>query len=48
MGCHSYQGYLFSRPLPIVECEKFFDEFANKQYGDGWNRAVPSDVSFEI
>jgi EAL domain-containing protein (putative c-di-GMP-specific phosphodiesterase class I) len=21
LGCHSYQGYLFSRPLPIVEFE---------------------------
>jgi predicted signal transduction protein with EAL and GGDEF domain len=35
MGCHSYQEYLFSRPLPIEECEKFIDEFANRQYGDG-------------
>ncbi len=48
MGFHSYQRYLFSRPLPIEECEKFIDEFANRQYGDGWKRAVLSDVSFEI
>jgi EAL domain-containing protein (putative c-di-GMP-specific phosphodiesterase class I) len=23
MGCHAYQGYLFSRPLPIHEFEAF-------------------------
>jgi len=23
LGCHSYQGYLFSRPMPIVELEAF-------------------------
>jgi len=22
-GCHAYQGYLFSRPLPIDEFEEF-------------------------
>jgi EAL domain-containing protein (putative c-di-GMP-specific phosphodiesterase class I) len=22
-GCHAYQGYLFSRPLPIDELEAF-------------------------
>jgi EAL domain-containing protein (putative c-di-GMP-specific phosphodiesterase class I) len=25
-GCHAYQGYLFSRPLPI----EAFDEFARQ------------------
>jgi EAL domain-containing protein (putative c-di-GMP-specific phosphodiesterase class I) len=24
-GCHSYQGYLFCRPLPIEELERFMD-----------------------
>ncbi|RYY82184.1 MAG: EAL domain-containing protein, partial [Comamonadaceae bacterium] len=24
-GCHSYQGYLFCRPLPIDELEAFMD-----------------------
>lgn len=23
LGCHNYQGYLFSRPLPIDEFEAF-------------------------
>jgi EAL domain-containing protein (putative c-di-GMP-specific phosphodiesterase class I) len=23
MGCHMYQGYLFSRPLPVKEFEMF-------------------------
>jgi EAL domain-containing protein (putative c-di-GMP-specific phosphodiesterase class I) len=23
LGCHAYQGYLFSRPLTAVECEKY-------------------------
>jgi len=27
-GCHNYQGYFFSHPLPIVE----FDEFVNSKY----------------
>lgn len=22
-GCHAYQGYLFSRPLPLLEFEQF-------------------------
>jgi EAL domain-containing protein (putative c-di-GMP-specific phosphodiesterase class I) len=22
-GCHAYQGYLFSRPLPLEEFEKY-------------------------
>jgi EAL domain-containing protein (putative c-di-GMP-specific phosphodiesterase class I) len=22
-GCHSYQGYLFSRPLPLADFETF-------------------------
>jgi EAL domain-containing protein (putative c-di-GMP-specific phosphodiesterase class I) len=24
MGCRAYQGYYFSRPVPISEFEKFF------------------------
>jgi EAL domain-containing protein (putative c-di-GMP-specific phosphodiesterase class I) len=47
MGCHSYQGYLFSHPLPIDEFEKFLDEFANKQGGVGPNPAVPAGVPFK-
>ncbi|KAA0875888.1 putative bifunctional diguanylate cyclase/phosphodiesterase [Nitrincola tapanii] len=27
-GCHLYQGYLFSKPLPIEECEGLFKRFA--------------------
>jgi len=26
-GCHAYQGYLFSRPLPLAEFEKFAQQF---------------------
>ncbi len=25
-GCNAYQGYLFSRPLPINELEKFLEQ----------------------
>jgi EAL domain-containing protein (putative c-di-GMP-specific phosphodiesterase class I) len=27
LGCHHYQGYLFSRPLPIQEFEAFATRF---------------------
>ena len=27
LGCHNYQGYLFSRPLPIQEFEGFATRF---------------------
>jgi EAL domain-containing protein (putative c-di-GMP-specific phosphodiesterase class I) len=25
LGCHTYQGYLFSRPVPVEEFEKLLD-----------------------
>jgi diguanylate cyclase (GGDEF)-like protein len=28
LGCHSFQGYLFSRPLPLEEFEAFLEEIA--------------------
>ncbi|MGA3081935.1 MAG: PAS domain S-box protein [Terracidiphilus sp.] len=28
LGCHSFQGFLFSRPLPLPEFEAFLEEFA--------------------
>jgi diguanylate cyclase (GGDEF)-like protein/PAS domain S-box-containing protein len=27
LGCHSYQGYLFSRPLPLQEFQAFIEDF---------------------
>jgi diguanylate cyclase (GGDEF)-like protein/PAS domain S-box-containing protein len=27
LGCHSFQGFLFSRPLPLPEFEAFLEEF---------------------
>ena len=29
-GCHAYQGYLFSRPLPIAEFEAFVETMARR------------------
>ena len=26
LGCHAYQGYLFSRPLPLNELEKLYNK----------------------
>jgi EAL domain-containing protein (putative c-di-GMP-specific phosphodiesterase class I) len=26
LGCHSFQGYLFSRPLPLEEFQKLLEE----------------------
>jgi EAL domain-containing protein (putative c-di-GMP-specific phosphodiesterase class I) len=28
LGCHSFQGYLFSRPLPVEEFEELLSSFA--------------------
>jgi EAL domain-containing protein (putative c-di-GMP-specific phosphodiesterase class I) len=28
IGCHSFQGYLYSRPLPLKEFEAWSEEFA--------------------
>jgi diguanylate cyclase (GGDEF)-like protein/PAS domain S-box-containing protein len=28
LGCHSFQGYLFSRPLPLEQFQAFFEGFA--------------------
>jgi EAL domain-containing protein (putative c-di-GMP-specific phosphodiesterase class I) len=28
LGCHSFQGYLFSRPLPLEEFDLFVPGFA--------------------
>ena len=28
LGCHELLGYLFSKPLPAEECEKFLREDA--------------------
>ena len=30
LGCHSFQGYLFSRPLPIGQFEALIKDFAEK------------------
>ena len=30
-GCFTYQGYLFSRPIPAVELESFVQSRVNKQ-----------------
>jgi EAL domain-containing protein (putative c-di-GMP-specific phosphodiesterase class I) len=27
LGCHAYQGYLFSRPLPLAAFEEFVTRF---------------------
>jgi diguanylate cyclase (GGDEF)-like protein len=48
MGCHSYQGYLFSRPLPVKEFERFLAEFSIKQSGYGRNPALPAGIPLEI
>jgi len=29
-GCHTYQGYYFSRPLPLVDFEAFLGEYVNE------------------
>jgi EAL domain-containing protein (putative c-di-GMP-specific phosphodiesterase class I) len=29
LGCHAFQGYLFSRPLPLDKFEAFVQSFAN-------------------
>ena len=36
-GCHAYQGYLFSRPLPLEEFEEFAAGFALDLKQDGFD-----------
>lgn len=31
-GCHAYQGYLFSRPLPLADFEAYIDDWAIKNW----------------
>jgi EAL domain-containing protein (putative c-di-GMP-specific phosphodiesterase class I) len=33
-GCLHYQGYLYSKPLPADEIEKFFVKFASRPYAE--------------
>jgi diguanylate cyclase (GGDEF)-like protein/PAS domain S-box-containing protein len=28
LGCHGFQGYLFSRPMPLMDFEEFLNQFA--------------------
>jgi diguanylate cyclase (GGDEF)-like protein/PAS domain S-box-containing protein len=32
LGCHTYQGYLFSKPIPLVEFEKLLSERAIHEF----------------
>jgi EAL domain-containing protein (putative c-di-GMP-specific phosphodiesterase class I) len=32
LGCHSYQGYLFSRPVPVEEFEKLLERQESMAY----------------
>ena len=46
-GCHAYQGYLFSRPLPLEEFEKFIEQVDAQvvlscvEYAECYTIAVP-------
>ena len=36
-GCHAYQGYLFSRPLPLEEFETFAKKFCARPKENGFD-----------
>jgi diguanylate cyclase (GGDEF)-like protein/PAS domain S-box-containing protein len=42
LGCHSFQGYLFSRPLPLNEFELFLSAPAQPQTGCSYQLAMPA------
>ena len=44
MGCHAYQGYLFSRPLPLDE----FDRFVKQASRPGWETAARTAPNFQL
>ncbi len=48
MGCHSYQGYLFSPPLPIREFEQFLDAFSRRHHADHRQAVEATGPAFEI
>jgi EAL domain-containing protein (putative c-di-GMP-specific phosphodiesterase class I) len=48
LGCDSYQGYLFSRALPIREFEEFYKAYRRKHLVDSNDLAASIDASFEI
>jgi len=43
LGCHSFQGYLFSRPLPVEEFEELLsgsvESIESKSNRDFWKAA---------
>jgi diguanylate cyclase (GGDEF)-like protein/PAS domain S-box-containing protein len=42
-GCHSFQGYLFSRPLPLADFERFLAQAASARHAadDAVDRILP-------